>query len=108
MGRADVYTPQPNPLPQETRPCSDPVNMSLIPPRASSMSTIYPSPLSCPTTPTMPTVPVPGVAHLAYRHKCNQRTLHDLGDLRAGRPVQLVVTYSSHYGSKCHKYFNVD
>jgi hypothetical protein len=39
--------------------------------------------------------------HLAYRHKFGQRTLHDLGDLRAGRPVDLVVTYSSHYCPNC-------
>jgi hypothetical protein len=37
-----------------------------------------------------------------------QRTLHDLGDLRTGRPVDLVVTYSSHYCSNCRKYFNVN
>lgn len=46
--------------------------------------------------------------HLAYRHKSGQRTLHDLGDLRTGRPIDLLVTYSSHYCSKCRKYFNVD
>jgi hypothetical protein len=49
-----------------------------------------------------------GCGHLAYRHKFGQRTLHDLGDLRAGRPVDLVVTYSSHYCSNCRRYFNVD
>ncbi len=46
--------------------------------------------------------------HLAYRHKSDQRRLHDLGNLYAGCPVDLVVSYSSHYCSKCHKYFNVD
>src|SRR5262245_26948166 len=56
----DVYTPHPNLLPQEIQPCSDPVNMSLISPRASSTSTTYPSRFSCPTTPTMTTVLVPG------------------------------------------------
>jgi hypothetical protein len=34
--------------------------------------------------------------------------LHDLGDLKTGRPIDLLVTYSSHYCSKCRKYFNVD
>ena len=52
--------------------------------------------------------PCPRCGHLAYRHKFDQRTLHDLGDLRAGRPVDLVVTYSSHYCSNCRKHFNVD
>lgn len=52
--------------------------------------------------------PCPRCGHLAYRHKFDQRTLHDLGDLRAGRPVDLVVTYSSHYCSNCRKHCNVD
>ena len=52
--------------------------------------------------------PCPRCGHLAYRHQTGQRTLHDLGDLRAGRPVDLVVTYSSHYCSNCRKYFNVN
>jgi hypothetical protein len=46
--------------------------------------------------------------HLAYRPTLGQRTLHDLGDLRAARPVDLVVTYSSPYCSTCRRYFNVD
>ena len=37
--------------------------------------------------------------HLAYRHQWDHRTLHDLGDLRSGSPVDLLVTYSSHYCS---------
>ena len=52
--------------------------------------------------------PCPRCGHLAYRHKFDQRTLHDLGDLRAGRPIDLVVTYSSHYCSNCRKHFNAD
>jgi hypothetical protein len=34
--------------------------------------------------------------------------LHDLGDLKTGCPIDLLVTYSSHYCSRCRKYFNVD
>jgi hypothetical protein len=52
--------------------------------------------------------PCPRCGHLAYRHTCGQRTLHDLGDVSTGCPVELVVTYSSHYGAKCRTYFNVD
>ena len=52
--------------------------------------------------------PCPRCGHLAYRHTFGQRTLHDLGDLSTGCPVDLFVTYSSHYCSKCRKYFNVD
>jgi len=47
----------------------------------------------------------PRCDHLAYRHKCGQRTLHDLGDLSTGCPVDLRVTYSSHYCSQCRKHF---
>jgi DNA-binding CsgD family transcriptional regulator len=46
--------------------------------------------------------------HLCYRHKLGKRTLHDLGDLSTGRPVDLLVTYSSHYCSRCRKHFNID
>ena len=52
--------------------------------------------------------PCPRCGHLAYRHKSGQRTLHDLGDLAAGCPIDLLVTYSSHYYSNCRKYFNSD
>src|SRR2546422_2145889 len=52
--------------------------------------------------------PCPRCDHLAYRHKCGQRTLHDLGDLSTGCPVDLRVTYSSHYCSQCRKHFNID
>ena len=52
--------------------------------------------------------PCPRCGHLAYRHKSGQRTLHDLGNLYTGCPVDLLVTYSSHYCSRCQKYFNID
>lgn len=52
--------------------------------------------------------PCPQCGHQAYRHKHGQRTLHDLGDLYAGCPMDLLVTYSHHYGSKCRKYCNAD
>jgi hypothetical protein len=52
--------------------------------------------------------PCPRCGHLAYRHKWGHRTLHDLGDLYRDCPVDLLVTYSSHYCSKCRKYFNID
>ena len=52
--------------------------------------------------------PCPRCGHLASRHTSEQRTLHDLGDLCTGRPVDLLVTYSSHHCSHCKKYFNID
>jgi hypothetical protein len=51
--------------------------------------------------------PCPRCGPLASRHQCAQRTLHDLGDLRAGRPVALVGTSASHYGSNCRQHCNV-
>jgi hypothetical protein len=52
--------------------------------------------------------PCPRCDHLSSRHKAGQRTLHDLGDLHTGRPVDLLVTYSAHYCSTCRKYCNID
>ena len=50
-----------------------------------------------------PHTPCPRCAQRAARHKAGQRTLHDLGDLSTGRPVDLLVTYSSHYCAPCQK-----
>ena len=36
------------------------------------------------------------------------RQLHDLGDLVSGRPHELLISYSQHYCSACHKCFNTD
>ena len=52
--------------------------------------------------------PCPRCGQLAYCHQCAQRSLHDLGDLKTGRPIALLVTYASPYGSRCRKDFNVD
>ena len=52
--------------------------------------------------------PCPRCGHFAYRHKWDHRTLHDLGDLSTDRPVDLLVTYSSHYCGRCKKHFNID
>jgi hypothetical protein len=52
--------------------------------------------------------PCPRCGHLAYRHKFGQRTLHDLGDVSTGCPVDLLVTSSSHCCSPCRKHCNID
>jgi hypothetical protein len=52
--------------------------------------------------------PCPRCGQLASRHTSGQRTLHDLGDVSTGRPVHLVVMYSSHYCSTCRKHCNID
>jgi len=52
--------------------------------------------------------PCPRCGHLASRHKSGERTLHDLGDLCTGHPVNLLVAYSSHYCGRCKKHFNID
>jgi transposase len=46
--------------------------------------------------------------HHAYRDKQKQRTLHDLGDLRTGRPRDLQVTYAQYYCPLCRRYFTTD
>jgi len=40
-----------------------------------------------------------GIAH---------RVLHDLGDARAGRPVDIHLTYSTHQCSSCRRCFTAD
>jgi len=52
--------------------------------------------------------PCPRCGHAAYRDKVFTRKLHDLGDLAANRPIDLLVTYSQHCCSKCRRYFNAD
>ena len=52
--------------------------------------------------------PCPRCGHSAYRDKRVWRTLHDLGDPRSGRPVDVLVTYSQHHCSQCGAYFNAD
>jgi hypothetical protein len=67
-----------------------------------------PAPQCVPYSRNEPHTPCPRCAQLASRHKAGQRTLHDLGDLSTGHPVDLLVTYSSHYCAACQKYFNID
>ena len=52
--------------------------------------------------------PCPKCGHRAYRLRPAERTLHDLGDPRSGRPCDLHVTYSQHRCPKCNLYFNAD
>ena len=71
-------------------------------------ATDLPMPLVVPYDRNHDHSPCPRCGHLAYRHKSGQRPLHDLGDVAAGCPIDLWVTYSSHYCSPCRKYFNSD
>jgi hypothetical protein len=41
----------------------------------------------------------------AGRYTVDSRTLHDLGDIRAGRPIDLVVTFSRHHCRHCDFFF---
>ena len=50
----------------------------------------------------------PHCQHSSYRDRIVNRTLHDLGDLKANRPIDLQITYSQHYCSVCDRYFNAD
>ena len=50
--------------------------------------------------------PCPWCGKQAFRDRVFTRQLHDLGDLVSGRPQELLITYSQHYCSACHKCFN--
>ncbi len=52
--------------------------------------------------------PCPECGRSAYRDRVVTRTLHDLGDLKADRPVDVKVSYSQHHCSRCGIYFNAD
>jgi len=55
-----------------------------------------PQPLFVPYDATYDHSPCPRCGPRASRHTCHQRPLPALGDWSAGRPVHLVVPYSSH------------
>ena len=44
----------------------------------------------------------------AYRLRCVQRLLHDVGDLVSGRPCDIHLTYSQHFCPSCGHYFSAD
>jgi hypothetical protein len=44
----------------------------------------------------------------AGRRHVRTRVLHDLGDVRAGRPLDVHVTYSQHRCARCGRHFNAD
>lgn len=46
--------------------------------------------------------------HRAGRYALASRSLHDLGDSRSDRPVELVLTYSKHHCPHCGCCFSVD
>ena len=50
----------------------------------------------------------PRCGHLASRHTSGQRTLHALGDLCTGHPVDLLVADASHSCDRCKKPCNID
>lgn len=50
----------------------------------------------------------PRCNHTAGRYATDDRTLHDLGDSRTQRPVDLVITFSRHRCPACGRCFAVD
>jgi hypothetical protein len=44
----------------------------------------------------------------ARRYAVVRRVLHDLGDARSGRPLDIHLTYSKHQCSSCRRCFNAD
>jgi len=52
-----------------------------------------------------PTRRCPHCGRSARRYSTASRTLHDLGDPRSNRPLDLVVSYSKHHCRPCGCYF---
>jgi hypothetical protein len=52
--------------------------------------------------------PCPRCDNRCGRDRVFTRTLHDVGDLVAGRPRDIHLTYSQHHCTRCGKYFNAD
>ena len=52
--------------------------------------------------------PCPRCGHPAYCYDLGRRQLHDLGDLRGGRPLELRVRYSKHRCVRCGCCFGAD
>jgi hypothetical protein len=50
----------------------------------------------------------PACGWSAYRYDRGGRTLHDLSDLRSGRPLDLRVRYSKHRCDRCRYRFGTD
>ena len=50
----------------------------------------------------------PRCGHSADRYGRRQRTLHDVGDLVAGRPRDMHLSYSVHECSQCQRHFTAD
>jgi len=50
----------------------------------------------------------PYCGYSACRDKVFTRKLHDIGDLAANRPRDIILKYSQHRCSRCRKYFNAD
>jgi hypothetical protein len=55
-----------------------------------------------------PARPCPACGHRAGRYAVGTRTLHDLGDARTDRPVDVVVTFSRHRCLRCGRCFPCD
>ena len=50
----------------------------------------------------------PQCGRRAYRLRCVDRLLHDVGDLVSGRPHDIHLTYPQHHCPHCGGYFNAD
>ena len=68
----------------------------------------FPKPRKLPRSRDFKRRSYPSCGHSAYRDKRKGRLLHDLGGPRTERPVDIYVTYSQHFCSRCKKYFNAD
>ncbi len=107
-GRACPFLLPVQPFSEESQRCLDRADTCQTPPRASSDVHALPAPQIVAYERNHAHTPCPRCGHFAYRHQWDHRTLYALGDLSPDRPVELLVTYSSHYCGRCQKHCNID
>ncbi len=83
-------------------------NMCRMSRKASATLKICPKPSWCGAVGTTPVGIARCCGKRAPRRSLGRRTLHDLGDVLASRPIDLVVTYSKHKCPHCNLRFAAD
>ncbi len=92
----------------EGEPCLVQASTSPTSPRASPRRGPSQAPYRTPQ-PQLPSTPLSSLRPPRRdAMRLASRTLHDLGDSRSGRPVDLVVTYSKHHCRHCGRHFAID
>ena len=104
---APFYTAAPNLFPGSQR-CMDRADTCQTPPRGLSMSRTSPNLNGDFITATINKRPVLAVASSPLATNPTSASYMIWAMYATGRPVDLLVSYSSHHCSTCKKYFNID